>query len=68
MKCPFCGCQTFYIKDADDEFETYGFDGTSGEVCFNPEIDASDIPDVCNDSHIYCEKCAWNGKFAETKK
>ncbi|MEZ4604885.1 MAG: hypothetical protein R2861_16230 [Desulfobacterales bacterium] len=50
MKCPFCGCQKFYIKDMDDEFETYGFDCTSGDVCFDPEIDTSDIPDVCDDS------------------
>ncbi len=67
MKCPFCGCEKFYIKDADDEFETYGFDCSSGDVCFDPEIDASDIPELGDDSHIYCDKCAWNGRFAEIK-
>ena len=20
MKCPFCGCQTFYLKDPDDAY------------------------------------------------
>ena len=25
MKCPQCGCEKFYVKDPDDEYETYEF-------------------------------------------
>ena len=57
MKCPLCGCKKFYLKDPDDEYETYGFDCESGEACFDPGIDG--------DSHIYCDTCSWNGKYDE---
>jgi hypothetical protein len=63
MECPFCGCQRFYIKDIMDEFETYGFDCQSGEVCFDSGLEA----DLNDDRHIYCDQCAWNGKFKEIK-
>ena len=63
MKCPLCGYQRFYLKDADDEYETYGFDCASGEACFDPDIDASDAPELDGDAHIYCEQCAWNGRY-----
>ena len=45
MKCPLCGCKKFYLKDPDDEYETYGFDCESGEACFDPGIDDSDVPE-----------------------
>ncbi len=67
MKCPYCGCQKFYVKDTDDAYETYGFDCASGAVYFDPDIDKADIPEICDDSHIYCEKCAWNGRYEEIK-
>jgi hypothetical protein len=66
MECPFCGCQRLYIKDTADEFETYGFDCQSGEVCFD-SVEDSALPDLNADSHIYCDQCAWNGKFKEIK-
>ncbi len=68
MQCPYCGCQRFYIKDSTDEFETYGFDCQSGHVYFDPGLGESVLPDVTDDSHIFCDQCAWNGKFKEIKK
>jgi len=41
MKCPFCGCQSFYLKDPDDEYETYEFDLEKGEVNFHSEVNES---------------------------
>ena len=41
MKCPKCGCEKFYIKDPDDEYETYEFEGRDGEICFDPDVDES---------------------------
>jgi DNA-directed RNA polymerase subunit RPC12/RpoP len=67
MKCPYCGCQRFYIKDPADEYETYAFDCESGEVYFEANLDAEDLPELCGDSPIHCEKCAWKGRFAEIK-
>jgi hypothetical protein len=67
MQCPFCGYQRFYIKDSTDEFETYGFDCKSGDICFDPGIDDASLTDLKDDTHIYCDQCAWNGKFKEIK-
>ena len=68
MECPYCGCKKFYVKNPDDEYETYGFDCESGKICFDPDIDESDIPGLNDDSHIYCKKCTWNGRYDEIKK
>ena len=32
MKCPLCGCVSFYVKDPDDAYETYEFDWRDGRV------------------------------------
>lgn len=68
MKCPYCGCRRFYIKDPADEFETYGFDCESGEACFDPDVEEDTAPELRDDSPIHCEKCAWKGRFADIKK
>jgi len=65
MKCPFCGCQSFYLKDPDDDYETYDFDVEKGAVKFSPEVNESDAPDLQEETQCYCNQCAWNGKFGE---
>jgi hypothetical protein len=40
MKCPLCGCKTFYLKDPDDEYETYEFELHDGKVAFGPDVDS----------------------------
>jgi hypothetical protein len=67
MKCPFCGCQSFYLKDPDDEYETYEFDLEKGEVNFHSEVNESDAPELREKTRCYCNQCAWNGNFGELK-
>jgi hypothetical protein len=67
MKCPVCGCPKFYLKDPDDEYETYEFECPKGEVCFDPEVDASCAPTVEEDTETYCNQCAWHDKFKKLK-
>ena len=67
MKCPFCGCQSFYLKDQDDEYETYEFDVEKGKVNFYPEVNESDVPELQKETRCYCNQCAWNGMFGELK-
>jgi len=67
MECPLCKCKKFYLKNPDDEYETYGFDCESGDVCFDPGIDDDDVPDLTGDSHIYCDTCTWSGKYDAIK-
>jgi len=54
MKCPFCGCQSFYLKDPDDEYETYEFDLEKDEVNFHSEVNEGEIkwrhPRICGNA------------------
>jgi len=68
MKCPLCRRHRFYLKDPDDAYETYGFDCESGDICFDADLDKEKIPELNNDTRIYCDNCAWNGPFKEIKK
>ena len=65
MKCPLCGCQTFYVKDPDDEYETCEFELRDGRVQFTGEDEASCSPEVGDDSETYCNKCSWHGKLED---
>ncbi len=66
MQCPVCKSLTFYVKDIDDEYETYRFDFRDNQVCFDPEVNPSDIPELTGETETYCDKCAWHGKFKTT--
>ncbi len=63
MKCPTCGCERFYIKDADDEYEVYEFTTSNGNLEFDETLDTNNIPEVTRDSETFCDKCAWHGRF-----
>jgi hypothetical protein len=67
MKCPVCGSLNFFVKDADDEYETYDFELKGEAVVFNPEAAESDSPEVKSDTEVFCEKCTWHDKFQELK-
>ncbi|WP_319576329.1 hypothetical protein [uncultured Desulfobacter sp.] len=63
MKCPTCGCEKFYVKDDDDEYEIYEFTTLGKNVVFDKALDSQEIPKITNEIHTFCNKCAWNGKF-----
>ncbi len=67
MKCPTCGCNNFYVKDADDEYDIYEFTCSEGRIEFN-DLDADqDAPQITNERETFCNQCAWHGKFSELK-
>ena len=68
MKCPVCGCQEFFVKDPDDEFETRGFSVASGAVCFEADEPAAPAPEIQEATETYCNRCSWHGKLGELKK
>ena len=68
MKCPMCGCQKFFLKDPDDEYEVFPFDVSKGEVHFDADVDTDDAPKVDDKTETYCEDCAWHGKLDDMKK
>ncbi len=67
MKCQTCGCERFFIKDTDDEYEIYEFTASDGKVKFDENLDTQNIPEVTSDIDTFCDKCAWHGRFDTLK-
>jgi hypothetical protein len=63
-----CGCTSLYVKDPNDEYDTYSFDLEAGGIVFSDDVDESECPEIQDDTRTYCSKCAWNGRFADLKK
>jgi hypothetical protein len=68
MKCPLCGCQNFFVKNPDDEFETREFSVASEEVHFSAGAESDSVPKVQESTETFCNKCSWHGKFQDLKK
>jgi hypothetical protein len=66
MKCPLCGCQEFYVKNPEDEFEIFEFSVAGGRVEFH-ETDAGSAPDVQGDTETSCNRCSWHGRLNDLK-
>ena len=64
-RCPVCGCQRFYVKNPEDEFDICEFDCIDGRPVFDPEMDADQVPHINEDSKTFCNKCAWHGRFGD---
>ena len=65
-KCPFCGCKTFYVKDPDDEYETYEFDLKEGEAVFKEGEEGS--LECTEDTEAFCNDCAWHVAGSDREK
>jgi hypothetical protein len=65
MPCPLCGCEHFYVKNPEDEYETFEFDVKGGEILFPSEEAESERPRIKEDTETYCDNCAWHGKLKE---
>ena len=68
MKCPLCSSVNFYIKDPQDEYETYEFELKDGQVEYSSEDEAAAAPGVQDQTETFCNKCSWHGKFKELAK
>ena len=65
MKCPGCGCESFYVKDPDDQFNIFEFDLKEGTII--PRSGEEDQLSVEEETETYCERCAWHDKFKALK-
>ena len=68
MACPLCGCDHFYVKNTEDEYETFEFDVRNGEIVFTSDDTGDGCPEIKSDTETYCDNCAWHGKISELKK
>ena len=67
VKCPVCGSLDFFVKDPDDQYETFDFELKGESVVFKPEA-AESNPEVKPDTEVFCERCSWHDKFQQLKK
>ena len=65
MACPFCGCDHFYVKNPEDEYDIFEFDVKNGEICFAAEEARRECPEITEETETYCDNCAWHGKRKE---
>ena len=62
MACPLCKSKQFYVKDAEDEYETYEFETDDGDIRF---ADADASQEIESDQEIFCSRCSWHGRLGE---
>ena len=68
-QCPFCGAQSFYVKDPDDQYEIFEFDLAEGQVQFKPQDEGASLPPpIREETETYCGLCSWHGKFNTLKR
>lgn len=66
-KCPTCGAQRFYTKDAEDQYNISSFSLETGALQYLDEEVDEDRTEVVHDSEVFCERCAWHGQYRELK-
>ena len=67
MKCPTCGCEDFFIKDKDDEYEIHEFSAMYGKIEFKDSLDQQGIPEITKEVETFCNRCPWHGTFETLK-
>lgn len=65
MACPVCRCESFYIKNPQDRFETRDFEYKNGLVKYTETDDDVVGLEVTPECEIYCQRCAWHGPLEE---
>lgn len=63
MKCPDCGCQRFYVKDPEDQYNIFEFDLVDGRIVPSEKDTESDPLEVVEETETFCDRCAWHDKF-----
>ena len=67
IKCPTCGSRKFFVKDPDDEYETYEFECRGDRIHPDAAADGEDPPAIDADTETFCDTCAWHGAFGTLK-
>ncbi len=63
LQCPNCGSKGFHIKSPDEERDRYEFEYRDGQLFFGVWVDEESRPKMDDDTPIFCNVCAWQGKF-----
>jgi hypothetical protein len=60
-KCPYCGSIGFFVKNPEDQYETYELHFQDGKMVLKNAEQASAAPDIIPDTEMFCQKCTWHG-------
>ena len=63
-KCPVCGCDAFYCKNPEDDFETTGFSIRDGA----PVPDDPEAAVLTPETEAYCDRCSWHAPLSDVLK
>lgn len=63
--CPVCKCNSFYIKNPDDSYETYEID--MAKFVGKPEDGQPEWCEISKDTVVYCNRCSWHGDMGKLK-
>jgi hypothetical protein len=64
-KYPACQSDAFYVRDPEDEYETFPFEVRGGEIVFREREAPQAPPALEGETRIFCDRCAWNGKKSD---
>jgi hypothetical protein len=67
-QCPICGSVEFYVKDPEDEFQTYDLKLCNGKITFSGNDSDSELPEIGDDTTLNCNCCTWNGELKKLKQ
>lgn len=63
LQCPNCGSKTFHIKNPQTDSGIREFEYRDGQPFFGVWVDEENRPEIDDDTPIFCNVCAWQGKF-----
>ena len=61
-KCPVCGCEKFYVKDPDDEYNCSEFQFIDGRPV------GEDDETIDMEAEAYCDRCTWHAPMDDIPK
>lgn len=65
-QCPVCGCETFYCKSPDDEYETTEFKIVDGAAVPTDPADGEAMEEMTPETETFCDRCSWHAPFKDT--
>jgi hypothetical protein len=67
-QCPVCGCDTFYCKNPEDEYDTKTFNVVDGSAVPSDPEDDDWSEDMTSETEAYCDRCTWHAPFGDVTK
>jgi len=67
-KCPVCGCEQFYCKNPEDEFDITAFSVVDGKALPSEPDAGAGAHDLAPDTEAHCDRCSWHAPLENVIK